>query len=118
MRCLKVVGVIALFLCAIAVASEKNLGIHDVAKVSFAASVRVGTTLIPAGDYTMRHTMEGQDHVMTFARVGKKDVYKVKCTLVPLDHKAAQDTQLIVTSGNEHVLRELQFRGDTAKHVF
>lgn len=118
MRSLKVIGVVVLFLCAMALASEKNLGIHNVANVTFEGAVHVGATIIPAGEYTVRHTMEGQDHVMAFARTGKKEVYKVKCTLVPLGHKVSQDKQLIEMSGNDRVLRELEFRGDTAKHVF
>ena len=118
MRFLKVLSTVLLALCAMAIASEKNLGIHNVASVSFDSAVRVGTTVIPAGDYTVRHTMDGQDHVMTFTRNGKKDVYKVKCTLVALEKKAPQDQQIIEISGNEKVLRELIFRGDTSKHVF
>jgi hypothetical protein len=118
MRFFKVLTTVLLALCAMAIASEKNLGIHNVASVSFDSAVRVGTTVIPAGDYTVRHTMDGQDHVMTFTRNGKKDVYKVKCTLVALEKKAPQDQQIIEISGNEKVLRELIFRGDTSKHVF
>jgi hypothetical protein len=118
MRSFKALGIVVLVLCAVALASEKNLGIHNVASVSFDTAVRVGTTVIPAGDYKVRHTMDGQDHVMTFTRDGKSDVYKVKCTLVALEKKAPQDLQLIETSGNQRVLRELIFRGDTAKHVF
>lgn len=118
MRFLKVLGTAVLVLSAMGWATEKNLGIHNVANVSFDVAVRVGTTVIPAGDYKVSHTMEGQEHVMTFARVGKKDVYKVKCTLVSLEKKAPQDQQLVELSGNERVLRELVFRGDTAKHVF
>jgi hypothetical protein len=117
MRVLKVLGFL-LFLTAVMLASENKLGIHSVAKVSFASAVRVGATVIPAGDYTVRHTMEGQDHVMTFTRTGKKDVFKVKCTLVTLDRKASQDEQIVEISGSERVLRELIFAGDSAKHVF
>lgn len=117
MRALKVLGFV-LFLAAITLASENKLGIHNVARVSFASAVRVGATVIPAGDYTVRHTMEGQDHVMTFTRTGKKDVFKVKCTLVALERKASRDEQIVEISGNERVLRELIFAGDSAKHVF
>jgi len=118
MHFLRAVGVVVLVLCAMAVATEKNLGIHNVEKVDFNTAVRVGATVIPAGAYTVRHTMEGQDHVMTFTRSGKHDEYKVKCTLVALGHKAPRDQQLVEVSGNERLLRELVFRGDTAKHVF
>ena len=117
MRILKVLGFL-LVLTAISLASDNKLGIHEVATVSFTSAVRVGATVIPAGEYTVRHTMEGQDHVMTFSRTGKKDVFKVKCTLVALEHRASQDQQTVEISGNEKVLRELIFSGDSAKHVF
>ena len=117
MRVLKVLGFL-LVLTAITFASENKLGIHSVARVSFASAIRVGATVIPAGDYTVRHTMEGQDHLMMFTRTGKKDVFKVKCTLVALERKASQDQQTVEVSGNERVLRELIFAGDSAKHVF
>jgi len=118
MHSFKAVAVAVLLLCGLAVATDKNLGIHHVARVSFETAVRVGATVIPAGEYKVQHVMEGQDHVMTFTRTDKKLVYKVKCTLVALEHKAVQDQVIIEASGNEHLLRELIFRGDTAKHVF
>jgi hypothetical protein len=117
MRALKALGFL-LILTALSFAAENKLGIHNVAKVNFSSAVRVGATMIPAGEYTVRHTMEGEDHIMTFTRTGKKDVFKLKCTLVALEHRASQDQQLVEISGNERVLRELIFSGDTAKHVF
>jgi len=122
MRSLKVLGI---FLCvvalaSIATASENSMGIHDVAQVTFVAPMRVGTALLPAGDYLVRHTMEGQEHVMVFQPVrGKTPEVKVKCTLVQLGKKADQTrTVYELNASNERVLQELVFRGDTAKHVF
>ena len=117
MRVLKALGVLSVR-TAMSLASESNFGIHNVASVSFASPVRVGATVIPAGNYTVRHTMEGQDHMMTFTPKGKKDRFKVKCTLVALERKASQDEQMVEISGSERILRELIFRGDSAKHVF
>jgi hypothetical protein len=102
------------------VMAAENLGIRDVSRITFAVPMRVGTALLPAGDYTVRHTMEGQEHIMVFQSVrGKGPEVKVKCTLVPLGQKADQ-TQTIYTlnAANERVLQELIIRGDTAKHVF
>jgi len=122
MRSLKVLGVLlcVLALSLIATAGESALGIHDVAQVTFVAPVRVGTALLPAGDYQVRHTMEGQEHVMVFQAVrGKSPEVKVKCTLVQLEKKADQTrTVYEMNAANERVLQELVFRGDTAKHVF
>jgi hypothetical protein len=119
MSCLKTLGLLFVCLSTIAMASENKMGIHEMSRVTFDSSVRVGSNVLPAGEYVVRHTMEGQDHVMTFQRVGNKEVFKVKCTLVPLPKKAQKDqTSFEVTSGNEKVLQELIFSGDTAKHVF
>jgi len=121
MRSLKVLVLLtcALALVSLAMAAD-NLGIRDVSRVTFAAPMRVGTALLPAGDYMVHHVMEGQEHIMVFQPVrGKGPEVKVKCTLVPLGQKADQ-TQTIYTlnAANERVLQELVFRGDTAKHVF
>jgi hypothetical protein len=107
-------------MASIAMAKENSMGIHEVSHVTFAQPTRVGGVLLPAGDYVVRHTMVGQDHIMVFQGAkGKAPEVKVKCTLVPLGHVANQ-TQAVssLNAANERVLQELVFRGDTAKHVF
>jgi hypothetical protein len=126
MRFLKVLGMLV---CALALVSmlvssaageDKKLGIREVSRVTFVAPMRVGTALLPAGDYLVRHTMEGQKHIMVFQPVrGNGPEAKVKCALVPLAQKAAQtQTIYVLNAANERVLQELIIRGDTAKHVF
>jgi hypothetical protein len=97
------------------------MGISDVYKVNFAEKVRVADTLLPSGDYEIRHVMEGADHIMVFRQLGVKKPMEVraKCTLVPLPEKAADSQKIYeMNAANERVLHELIFRGDTAKHVF
>jgi hypothetical protein len=119
MRFLKAVGLVLCVFTAMAIAKNNSMGIHDVNHVRFESSVRIGSELLPAGDYVVRHTMEGQEHVMVFQKVIGKNEFKVKCTLVPLPRKASQDQSTFqVNASNEKVLQELQFSGDTAKHVF
>jgi hypothetical protein len=59
MRSLKVLGIFmcVLVLGTIAVAGPNSMGIRDVNKVTFAEPMRVGTAVLPAGDYVVRHTM-------------------------------------------------------------
>lgn len=123
MRLPKVIGILGLTLLAlslVAMAGHNNFGVSDVARVTFNTPVRIGASLLPAGDYTVRHTMEGQEHVMVFQPVrGKAIDVKAKCALIQLGKKADQTrTVYEVNASNERVLRELVFRGDTAKHVF
>jgi len=119
MRFFRLLGVLLLFFSAMAAASENKMGIHEESRITFDTPVRVGSDVLPAGQYIVRHSMQGEDHIMAFHRVGRKEVFSVKCTLVALDKKADQDQAVYeVTSKNEKVLHELIVRGDTAKHVF
>ena len=121
MRSLKATGILICVLAfgSLAIAGENGMGVRDVSRVTFVAPMRVGTAVLPAGDYVVRHTMAGQEHIMVFQRVHSKDEIKVKCTLVPLKQKADQNQTIYeLKANNERVLQELVFRGDSAKHVF
>jgi hypothetical protein len=120
MGVLRGLGIFLLVVGGIAMAGENKLGIHEVSHVTFQTQVHIGTNVLPAGSYAIRHTMEGQDHIMLFKREnGKKEEFKVKCTLVPLGKNAPRDeASFQITVGNERVLQELVFQGDSAKHVF
>jgi hypothetical protein len=105
----------------LAVAGEKPSGIADTYRVSFTEKIRVADTLLPKGDYEVRHVMEGENHIMVFHQLGTRNPAEVraKCTLVPLATKADTDQKIyIVNADKEHVLQELIFKGDKAKHVF
>ena len=124
MRLLKVVAVVAVCLFAASVllaTDQNNLGIADVNVVSFDAPIHVGTVLLPKGDYQVKHTMEGDNHIMVFTQLHAKKAAeaKAKCTLVTLPQKADQSVTLYTRDeANQHVLQELVFKGDHAKHVF
>ena len=122
MHSLKVLCVFlyAVALASIAMAGWKNsMGIHEKNDVRFVAPVRIGTVLLPPGDYVVRHEMEQQNHIMVFKNLHGKDEIKVKCTLVPLAKKAERSEEIYtINASNERVLQELVFRGDTSKHVF
>jgi hypothetical protein len=97
------------------------MGIRDSYKVNFTEKVRVADTLLPQGNYEIRHVMEGSNHIMVFRQLGTKKPIEVraKCTLVPLGAKADRDEKIyVLNAANERILQELVFKGDTAKHVF
>lgn len=118
MRNLRFLGFLLCLCSVVALAGGNKLGVKDVNHVKFDSAVRIGTASLPAGEYVVRHTMEGEEHVMVFQRVSGKDEVKVKCTLVPLPKRADQSQTIYVIAGNERIVQELVFRGDTAKHVF
>jgi hypothetical protein len=109
------------FMLAAVSGAENQLGIRDTYKVSFTEKVRVADTLLPQGNYEIRHVMEGSNHIMVFRQLGTKKPVEVraKCTLVSLSAKADRDERIyVVNAANERVLQELVFKGDLAKHVF
>jgi hypothetical protein len=112
---------ICVFMLGGVAVAENQLGIADKYQVSFSEKVRVADTLLPKGNYEIRHVMEGSDHIMVFRQLGTNKPVEVraKCTLVPLSAKADQgQTIYVLNAANERVLQELVFKGDRAKHVF
>jgi len=111
----------ALALGVFATAENNKYGVTDVAKITFSGPVRIGDAQLPAGEYEVRHTMEGENHIMVFRQlhVTNPAEVHVKCTLVPLSQKAERTAKTYtVNASNEEVVQEIVFRGDTAKHVF
>ena len=109
------------FILGAVATAENQLGIADTYQITFSEKVRVADTLLPKGEYEIRHVMEGQDHIMVFRQLKTKKPVEVraKCTLVPLSVKANESQKIyVLNAANERVLQELVFKGDRAKHVF
>jgi hypothetical protein len=116
-----VLVVVCVLMVAVVASAGENMGVANSQRVSFSGNVRIGDVLLPQGDYDVRHTMEGTDHIMVFTRVGagKTVTARVKCSLVPLGEKSkTTEKKYTLNAANEQVLQELVFRGDSAKHVF
>ena len=112
---------ICVFALGALAAAVNQMGIRDSYKVTFLENVRVADTVLPKGDYDIRHVMEGSDHIMVFRQTGTKKPVEVraKCTLVPLTAKAERKEKIFdLNAANERVLHELVFKGDLARHVF
>lgn len=123
MRKSTIVAVLVFFILVslFAIAGQNSMGVADTYRVSFTEKTRVADTVLPKGDYEIRHVMEGQDHIMVFRqlKVRKPAEVRAKCTLISLPEKAANSEKIyIVNAANERVLHELIFKGDLAKHVF
>ena len=111
-------AVITIFACTTALAKNKTLGIDEQHYLVLSAPTLVGGTLLPAGNYNVKHQMNGQTHVMIFKQVNGTAEAKVNCTLVPLKGKADTDTvRFTMNSKNQRVLQEMTFGGDSATHV-
>jgi hypothetical protein len=113
------IAVAVLVLGAAAMAANQ-FGIADTRPVTFYDTVRVGDTLLPAGNYVVTHQMQGDEHIMVFTKQGRKPVEaRLKCTLRPLSAPAAQSqVEYKLNAAKEHVIARMVFKGDRAEHIF
>ncbi len=111
---------IAVLILGTAAMAANQFGIADTRPVTFYDTVRVGDTLLPAGNYVVTHQMQGDEHIMVFTRQGRKPVEaRLKCTLRPLSAPAAQSqVEYKVNAAKEHVIARMVFKGDRAEHIF
>jgi len=79
---------LCVFILGAVSAAENQMGIRDNYSVSFAEKVRVADTLLPQGNYEIRHVMEGSDHIMVFRQLGTKKPVEVQ-TIVGGDYAVA-----------------------------
>ena len=111
---------VAVLILGTAVMAANQFGIADTRPVTFYDTVRVGDTLLPAGNYVVTHQMQGDEHIMVFTRQGRKPVEaRLKCTLRPLSAPAAQSqVEYRLNAAKEHVIARMVFKGDRAEHIF
>jgi hypothetical protein len=105
--------------CAVAVAGTDAMqGVALKQTINLTMPTVVGGTLLPQGEYKVNHEMRGTEHIMIFTKVGGKLEAKAKCNLVPLNAKAkTTEFRYSENAKNERVLTEMQFQGDTSKHI-
>lgn len=104
-----------------AFAGANNMGIAEKRDVKFFEPIKVGDTVLPAGEYVVRHSMDGDRHIMTFTSKDQKKVVTVKvtCTLKPLVKTApSSEIGMTLNAANQPSLTYLIFKGDSAQHVF
>ena len=105
--------------CAVAVAGTDAMQCVALKQtINLTMPTVVGGTLLPQGEYKVNHEMQGTEHIMIFTKVGGKAEAKAKCNLVPLNAKAkTTEFRYSENAKNERVLTEMQFQGDTSKHM-
>jgi len=105
--------------CAVMVAAKDEMaGVATKQEITLTQPTVVGGSLLPAGEYKINHEMQGTEHIMIFKQIGGKAEVKAKCNLVPLNAKVRTTEQHFNENAkNERVLVEMQFQGDTSKHV-
>ena len=108
---------VILAVAAIAVAADSMVN-WKTQDLKLTADVRVGTQVVPAGDYRVQHVMEGSNHVLVLTQQGKGKTFRIGCTMQPLNAKAQQSEQHFRYEGKDKVLVALVFRGDMFQHTF
>lgn len=111
---------ILLITSGMATARQNKFGVADIQQIGFGEPVKVGDVVLPKGEYKIERVVEGENHIMVFTQLHSSTpaTLRVKCQLVPLKEKAPSTRILYTHDANQHVLHELVFAGNTAKHVF
>lgn len=80
---------------------------------------RVGSTLLPAGEYKVMHEMQGTQHILVMELAGRdKQTFRLPCAMQPLPKVATQTEQHYRYEGKEKILVGLMFKGDKVFHAF
>jgi hypothetical protein len=112
------VSLMLVFSCTMMMATTNSMGIAEKQTINFTAPTIIGSTVLPAGQYTVTHQMNGQSHIMIFKQVKGKAEAQTNCSLVPLKEKAERTEQEYTTNAkNQRVLQQITFQGDRATHV-
>ena len=93
-----------------AVGQSRTITLHEPALV--------GGVSLPAGNYAVKHTMEGDNHIMVFTQEHGKATAKVNCKMVPLPKKADRSTYAFSTGDQGRVMTGITWKGDTVTHQF
>lgn len=98
---------------------KNNMGAGETRNITFVTAVKIGGAALPAGNYRVEHVMEGENHVMVFQSLTKKEATaRVNCQMIQLQKKAGETTQEYDSLNGEKVLKALTFRGDSYRHQF
>lgn len=113
--------VVILLVATVILAADQPAGgmaVGQTRTISLFDPAQVGGTLLPAGDYKITHTMEGDSHIMVFQQVHGNASAKVNCKMVALPKKADRSLQAFSTVDNKRVLTAITWKGDSVTHEF
>ena len=96
--------------------AQAPMGFKGTRTVILSEQARLGTQVLPAGEYKVTHTMEGSEHIMVFKKA--KQEYRVKCSMERLNEKARSDQFWFETDASgQRVMQSMVFSGDNVRHV-
>lgn len=110
---------LGVFLLAVIVSAEESMVTWKSQNLALAADARVGTQLLPAGEYKVTHEMQGPSHILVLTLQGKEArSFRLPCLMQPLTEKAKVSEQHYRYEGKDKVLVALIFKGDKFTHAF
>lgn len=112
-------AILSVFILGLTAFAADNFGVGKTRSITFMEATKVGTTVLPAGEYKVQHLMDGSAHTLVFKSLEKnKEVARVTCTMEKLDKKADRTMSHINNVDNQRVLTGLIFAGDDYRHTF
>ena len=117
MKGLKIATALLFLIAVSAMATDaSNVDVGKSWTLTLYHPTRVGTALLPAGDYKVQHLKDGEEHVLAF-KSGRKEITRVGCKTEQLSKKVERTSLLEDTNGaGEQVLMSIAFEGDKFRH--
>jgi hypothetical protein len=110
---------VSVFLLAVVATATEPMPTWKSQTMNINNQAKVGDVVLPAGEYRVTHEMEGTKHILVLKLQAKgTPVYRLACTMEPLEQKAKASEQHYRYEGKDRVLTAIIFKGDTVRHLF
>ncbi len=118
MKARNIVGIVLMMAVSLAILASDAPSSHNGKSrmLTLSTPVRVGSAMLPAGDYKVQQVNDGDSHMLVF-KVDRKEVARINCTMEMLPEKA-KSTLLSFdrNRAGERVLVGIVFPGESIRH--
>ena len=110
---------------AMAQEKEQVIKVGKNGNITLSQETMVGDVKLPAGDYQVKHRVEGSDHMIHFKQLYSQRTGAViahpgdiKCKLEPLNQKVAQTAVFLNKEDGMMRITRIEIGGENVAHLF
>lgn len=110
---------------AMAQGKEQVIKVGRNGNITLSQDSMVGDVKLPAGDYQVKHRVEGSDHLIHFKQLYshktggvKAHPGEIKCKLEPLNEKVAQTAVFLSKEDGTMRITRIEISGENVAHLF
>ena len=110
---------------AMAKGKEEVIKVGKNGDITLSQETMVGDVKLPAGDYQVKHRVEGSDHLIHFKQLYshktggvKAHPGEIKCKLEPLNQKVTQTAVFLDKEDGTMRITRIEISGENVAHLF